>query len=1019
MAELTDDQLLEEEYRRFCRAVYRDDTTGESREPYQWQVRLMLEVAHTGVWPDRIAAPTASGKTCVINIHVYSNALRGLKESGDPRYAWVNDAFAMVPRRLVLTVNRRSLVDDQFEEAQALRDRLFSAADDVQDDSVREVLLAYRKGLSIRSGVHDDSDASGLNVVELRGGLEQNEESRNWRYSPQACAVICATPDMFGSRLLFRGYGTTRAMRPVEAGLFAYDTVLVVDEAHLNRQLVETARQVKRIEAFTHSPLASEVPVLQVVSTTATQAGSVDGASTERIVGVEEADFEVDHGLERRLRNPKAVLIDDSATKRDEMLDNVARHCADFVKTHASLPDASRNVVGCVVDRVSDALEVQKRITRELKKAGINRSVECYLGPMRDFEKRQTAKRLRGYFHDAVQADMSDIPCCIIGTQTLEVGVDVDFCALVTEAASATALIQRAGRVNRRGLHGYAQICICAINSGANDKTLQKEAAPYQLQDVQEAMKWLDTLPIARVNDDVDPGNGVYAQAAHDMSAWATLSCPAPIQSPDRMLFQRLEVADVENLSHTDEDLAADVSDPNLVQRKADIALWLRDNLEADGDANISVAVRRLPADPHVACELLEYAPPVAAELFPVRSRGQLMELLGKENGADKRCAERVFVYKPQADEGERARCFDDSASLQHALVPGAVVVLDDIATAFNESAHVFDPASKERADDVLNAVGSGICVLGLPDANPLAIRVNAVAEAAVETDEDADIETDEDFADEVRTLTSALAKQTVIGHSNPLVPMHISAVLHDDDGAKTWIVMAEDTSMVQSTQFQEIAVNHGKVALQGPDGHQEHVACRAREIAQAIGLSQEFVDALYEAGQYHDEGKKDERFQALLRQGRRMRPGERYLAKSGGFVSRQSEMRYRVAAQLRGWRHEQRSVAEYLSIATGSAPRDDYAELADDFAKQRLAARLIGTSHGHGRSSFAHTEGFLIPNENDGSPEVIAWAKRLYDTGEWETLVDISNQEYGFWGIAYLEALLRSADITVSMEGR
>lgn len=55
---------------------------------------------------------------------------------------------------------------------------------------------------------------------------------------------------MFGSRLLFRGYGTSRTMRSMEAGLLAYDTVLVADEAHLSRQLLETAQQVDRIESI-------------------------------------------------------------------------------------------------------------------------------------------------------------------------------------------------------------------------------------------------------------------------------------------------------------------------------------------------------------------------------------------------------------------------------------------------------------------------------------------------------------------------------------------------------------------------------------------------------------------------------------------------------------------------------------------------------------------------------------------------------------------------------------------------
>ena len=120
----------------------------------------------------------------------------------------------------------------------------------------------------------------------------------------------------------------------------------------------------------------------------------------------------------------------------------------------------------------------------------------------------------------------------------------------------------------------------------------------------------------------------------------------------------------------------------------------------------------------------------------------------------------------------------------------------------------------------------------------------------------------------------------------------------------------------------------------------------------------------------------------------------------------------------MRGWRHEQRSVAEYLAIEFGE-PDDGFVELNPENSQRLLSARLIGTSHGHGRSSFAHTEKFLIPNAADADPAVIAWSKRLFDEGEWETLIQITNETFGFWGSAYLEALLRAADITVSMEGR
>src|SRR5690606_30134631 len=119
---------------------------------------------------------------------------------------------------------------------------------------------------------------------------------------PLRCAVICATPDMWGSRLLLSGYGSRPQARPREAGLLAYDTVAVVDEAHLSRQLVTTARRVAELAALAEEPIG--VPVLQVVETTATPHADAGVA-----VGVEPDDLAVDEPLRQRLTTPKPVTL--------------------------------------------------------------------------------------------------------------------------------------------------------------------------------------------------------------------------------------------------------------------------------------------------------------------------------------------------------------------------------------------------------------------------------------------------------------------------------------------------------------------------------------------------------------------------------------------------------------------------------------------------------------------------------------------------------------------------------------
>jgi CRISPR-associated endonuclease/helicase Cas3 len=79
--------------------------------------------------------------------------------------------------------------------------------------------------------------------------------------------------------------------------------------------------------------------------------------------------------------------------------------------------------------------------------------------------------------------------------------------------------------------------------------------------------------------------------------------------------------------------------------------------------------------------------------------------------------------------------------------------------------------------------------------------------------------------------------------------------------------------------------------------------------------------------------------------------------------------------------------------------------------------ARLIGTSHGHGRAGFPHTAAELLrPADGDVAARLVA--EELFDAGGWDDLVERTHLRYGVWICAFLEALLRAADGQVSAEG-
>ena len=88
----------------------------------------------------------------------------------------------------------------------------------------------------------------------------------------------------------------------------------------------------------------------------------------------------------------------------------------------------------------------------------------------------------------------------LVGTQAVEVSLDIDFDVLFTEPAPIDALIQRFGRVNRRRDKGICDVCICR-EGGEHDKYI------YSVERVQrtlDAFVDVDILHESRVQDLID-----------------------------------------------------------------------------------------------------------------------------------------------------------------------------------------------------------------------------------------------------------------------------------------------------------------------------------------------------------------------------------------------------------------------------------------------------------------------------------------------------------------------------------
>jgi CRISPR-associated endonuclease/helicase Cas3 len=102
----------------FFSALYQTDR--KPIDPFPWQTRLARQVFDEG-WPDCIDLPTASGKTAAIDIAVFVLACQANRPTNE----------RTVGRRIFFAVNRRVIVDEAFDRAKTLAQKLIDAQDGI------------------------------------------------------------------------------------------------------------------------------------------------------------------------------------------------------------------------------------------------------------------------------------------------------------------------------------------------------------------------------------------------------------------------------------------------------------------------------------------------------------------------------------------------------------------------------------------------------------------------------------------------------------------------------------------------------------------------------------------------------------------------------------------------------------------------------------------------------------------------------------------------------------------------
>lgn len=995
--------------------------------PFAWQNRLLAHV-HTGGWPSILDLPTGAGKTATLDVALFALALDAGRPSEERRQA----------RRIALVIDRRVVVDQAFQRAALMARKL----DEAKDGVLAEVAAALRE----LSGNPD-----GLPVLPaiLRGGMPRETE---WAKSPSQPVILVSTVDQVGSRLLFRGYGVSDRMRPVHAGLLGRDALLLLDEVHLARPFEETLSAITERYAAGKDSTAQLPPPLAVVRMSATVA-----ESSAEPFGLRDEDRQ-NARLQARLSASKLAVLRQVKTPRDSVKAGEAIAQA-AVREVERLAKGPPRALAVIVNRVDTARQVARAAQQRLKDGW---TVSLLTGRMRPLDRleRQTAVLDQVAAGRTRSADSARL--LLVSTQAIEAGADFDFDGLVTECASLDALRQRFGRLDRMGDLASTEAVVLA-GSGAVDEKADPD--PIYGRALRETWTWLHTVGTMSADHDasvVDFGVDALQSrldelnqetrsrllapralapilASTHIGRWVQTS-PAPQADPDIAPFlhgigrgapevQLVWRADIEAQMLTEEALSAlqemlETVRPSPLEALS-LPLWTAKQW-------LSLVARRRATQP-----ANDDAAPVGA--------------LSDVEGAAEELTEREGAIAPVvAWAGGTARLLANVRDLR----PGAILVVPSSYGGLDAQFAGWDPESQapvpDRGDEaqllqrgkaVLRWGPAVIATWGstLPDALQKGPRVSQ--DEISEHGSRAERRAFDAWATEVRnhaevpawarvTLDELTRRSQIASISAQIVA---EQELDEEADKKTQVWRAtwhprrvsprRLRALFALPELRAVApqvATGGDAATEDDEGsflgspvglsrHLEGVRDFARAFATALHLPDSLVADLALAGWIHDIGKADPRFQILLHGGDPVREAAatELLAKSPvAAVDRSARERAQQRSGYpKGMRHELLSVA----LVEGDTFLREQAHDWD------LVLHLVAAHHGWCRP--------FAPPVGDPSPQNVSvklgersWtASSAHDLQRFDSGVPVRfwrlTERYGYWGLAWLEAVLRLAD--------
>lgn len=911
------------------------------REPFPWQARLARCLAATGRWPEEIGIPTGLGKTACLDIAVWWLATQADHEP-EQRSA---------PTRIWWVVNRRLLVDSTAEHAESIAEALRGGGQATGADGRGAVACVAHRLRSLCA----DPAADPLEVIRLRGGITPRTPT-----DPSQPTILLCTLPMYGSRLLFRGYGSR--LRAVDAAMAGTDSLVLLDEAHLAPHLRALAGALPDCMPGAMDIFGGPRSRPGVVALTAT-----GDAGVEHRFDLDDDDKA--HPIVRqRLHATKPLEL-----LREESSDS-ARHLADA--TLGLVREATAPAAYVVfANTPKTARQTFKRLHRQTAR-GNKADVLLLTGLAREREAERIRARILDPEHGMAASRSEDIPrerhLIVVATQTLEVGADIDAEYLVTEACGVRALTQRLGRVNRLGRYAHARAIYIHMPSATGSKRAKGTSAERGntngKNEIWPVYGGEPKTVLDRLQDTLKGGGaGTVDVSPARVGEVLGPPCDTPGRAPELL--------------------------PGILWE------WTKTTTPPEGEAPVEPYFSGITRpDYRVSLIWRVHVPGPDPRLWPRATDREAVEVPIGE------------VRKVLGDDQEVHRLASDSVTTERtpgaSLRPGDRVVLPadrGLLDAFG-----WNPDASDPVMDV------SLPTQGLPlDAASIerlcGVRLGGLIDTALGIGAEDDIDPAERDAAVEAILSSIRAVDTPpgwIAEEWQDFTGSLSVRIEKPQQEVPRLRVMNPAPEPRIAEFEETSLGAGAVAL---DQHGDAVAERARAIANRIGLPSDLKDVVERAAALHDIGKADPRFQRWLD------PDE----KRTGPVAKSSAPRHRweamrvAAGWPRGGRHEDlsaRLVRAWLAEDTARG----------DVCGRDLLIHLVIAHHGKGRPLVLPVSDDTYGEVCAVVAGTSVRASADLSIVDWDQPARFRRltERFGLWGLALLEAIVIRADHAVSAAG-